>query len=333
MPVSLGELAISIGCELIGDPDVLVSDVATLDRATPQSLTFLANSAYTKQLPLTKAAAVVLRVEDVDACPVAAFVTDNPYATYALMAALVCPEAAFEPGVHDTAIVELSASVASSAYIAANVVIGERTTIGENTFIGPGTIIGPDCRVGDNCRLVANVNLVKRVKIGDRGLFHPGVVIGSDGFGNVMAAEGWVKVPQLGGVSIGNDVEIGSNTTVDCGTIGDTVIKNGARIDNLCMIAHNVHVGEHTAIASATTIAGSTKIGDRCLFGGRSGAVGHLSICDDVILLSRAVLTKNVTTPGTYSGSFPAELSGKWAKKVARFRRLGNLIERVKKLE
>jgi len=333
MPVSLGELAVSIGCELIGDPDVVVSDVASLENATPQSLTFLSSASYIKQLPSTKAAAVVLRAEEADACPVAAFITDNPYATYARMAALVRPEASFEPGIHDTAVVSLSASVALSAHIAANVVIGERSIVGKNTFVGPGTVIGPDCRVGDNCRFVANVTLVKRVEIGARGLFHPGLVIGSDGFGNAMTPEGWVKIPQLGGVSIGDDVEIGSNTTVDCGAIGDTVIKHGARIDNLCMIAHNVHIGEHTALACQTAIAGSTKIGDRCLFAGRSGAVGHLNVCDDVIVLSRAVLTKDVTAPGTYSGSFPAELADTWAKQVARFRRLGNLIARVKKLE
>jgi UDP-3-O-[3-hydroxymyristoyl] glucosamine N-acyltransferase len=274
-----------------------------------------------------------LRAEEADACPVAAFISDNPYATYARMAAMVRPKASFEPGIHDTAVVACSATVAPSAHIAANAVIGEKATVGKNTVVGPGTIIGPDCRVGDDCHFVANVTLVKRVQIGVRGVFHPGVVIGSDGFGNAMTAEGWVKVPQLGGVSIGDDVEIGSNTTIDCGAIGDTVIKDGARIDNLCMIAHNVHIGAHTALAAMTAIAGSTKIGDRCMFGGRSGAVGHLNVCDDVIVHSRAVLTKDVRTPGTYSGSFPAELVGTWAKQVARFRRLGNLIERVKKLE
>jgi UDP-3-O-[3-hydroxymyristoyl] glucosamine N-acyltransferase len=333
MPISLGELATSQGCELIGDPDATVSGVASLQNASPESLSFLSNSSYLDQLPATRAAAVVLRPEIVDACPVAAFISDNPYATYARMAALICPEPAFEPGVHATAVIAESATIADSAHIAATVVIGERTSIGANTVVGPGTVIGPDCDIGENCRLIANVTLVQGVRIGARGIFHPGVVIGADGFGNAMTSDGWVKVPQLGGVQIGNDVEIGANTTIDRGAIGDTVIEDGVRIDNLCMIAHNVRIGEHTAMAATTAIAGSTVIGKRCLFAGRSGAVGHINICDDVTVAGQSFLSKDVTEPGTYAGSFPASNARSWAKQLARFRRLGVLIERVKKLE
>ena len=333
MPISLGELATSQGCELIGDPDATVNGVASLQNASPESLSFLANSSYLSQLPATKAAAVVLRPESADACPVAAFISDNPYATYARMAALVCPEPSFEAGVHATAVIAESATIADGAHIAASAVIGERTSIGANTVVGPGTVIGPDCDIGENCRLIANVTLVQGVRIGARGIFHPGVVIGADGFGNAMTSDGWVKVPQLGGVQIGNDVEIGANTTVDRGAIGDTVIENGVRIDNLCMIAHNVRIGEHTAIAATTAIAGSTVIGKRCLFAGRSGAVGHINVCDDVIVAAQTFLSKDVTEPGTYAASFPADNARSWAKQLARFRRLGVLIERVKKLE
>ncbi len=333
MPISLGDLATSVGCELIGDPDVTVSDVKSLQNATAESLTFLSNSAYKKQLPSTKAAVVVLRAEDAEDCPVAAFLSDDPYATYARMATLVCPEPGFEAGVHATATVASSATIAASACIAASVVIGERSSIGENTYVGPGSVIGNDCTVGSNCRFIANVTLVKRVAIGDRGSFHPGVVIGADGFGNAMTTEGWVKVPQLGGVRIGDDVEIGANTTVDCGAIGDTVLANGVRIDNLCMIAHNVEVGEHTAMAGFTGIAGSTIIGKRCLFAGKTGAVGHISVCDDVVVAAKTFLSKDVTVPGTYAASFPADNARSWAKQLARFRRLGTLFDRVKKLE
>ena len=333
MPISLGELAVAVGCELIGDPDKTVKGVASLTNASPESLSFLSSAAYSSQLSSTKAAAVVLRADDAGACPVAAFVSDNPYATYARMAALVVPEPTLEPGVHASASVADSASVATSAHIAASAVIGERTTIGDNTVVGPGTVIGSDCVVGNDCRFVANVSVVKDVRIGSRGIFHPGVVIGSDGFGNAMTQEGWVKVPQVGGVRIGNDVEIGANTTVDCGAIGDTVIEDGVRIDNLCMIAHNVHVGEHTAMAAITGIAGSTRIGKRCMFAGASGAVGHISICDDVVVAAQTFVSKEVTEPGTYAASFPADNARSWAKQLARFRRLGTLIERVKKLE
>ena len=333
MPISLGELATRFGCELIGDPDAVANGVASLPNATPESLTFLANSSHLTELPSTQAAAVILRAQDANACPVAAFICDDPYAMYARMAEVVCPEARVEPGVHETAVVADSASVADSAHIAATVVIGERSSIGENAVIGPGSVIGPDSVIGDNCRLIANVTIVKDVTMGARCIFHPGAVIGSDGFGNAMTADGWIKVPQLGGVRIGNDVEIGANTTIDRGAIDDTVIEDGVRLDNLCMIAHNVHIGAHTAMAGLTGIAGSTTIGKRCLFAGASGAVGHINVCDDVIVAARAVLTKDVTVPGAYAASFAAVETRSWAKQVARFRRLGALIERVKKLE
>ena len=333
MPISLGELATSQGCELIGDPDATVSGVASLQNASPESLSFLSNSSYLSLLPATKAAAVVLRPENADACPVAAFISDNPYATFARMAALVCPEPLLAPGVHATAVVADSATIAASAHVAANAVIGERTIIGEHTVVGPGSVIGPDCSIGENCRFIANVTVVQDVRIGARCIFHPGAVIGADGFGNVPTSSGWVKVPQVGGVQIGNDVEIGANTTVDRGAIGNTVIEDGVRIDNLCMIAHNVHIGEHTAMAAMTAVAGSTVIGKRCLFAGKSGAVGHISICDDVTVAGQAYISKDVTEPGTYAASFPADNARSWAKQLARFRRLGILIERVKKLE
>ena len=333
MPISLGELAAAVGCELIGDPDTTVNGVASLSNASAGSLSFLSSGAYSSQLPSTKAAAVVLRAADAGACPVAALVSDNPYASYARMAALVCPEPMLKPGVHASACVDDTASVARSAHIAASTVIGERTIIGENVVVGPGTVIGPDCVVGNDCRFVANVSVVKDVRIGARGIFHPGAVIGSDGFGNAVTPDGWVKVPQVGGVRIGDDVEIGSNTTIDCGAIGDTIIDDGVRIDNLCMIAHNVHVGAHTAMASMTTIAGSTNIGKRCMFAGQSGTVGHITICDDVVVGAKSYLSKDVSESGTYVASFPAANARSWAKQLARFRRLGKLIERVKKLE
>jgi len=174
---------------------------------------------------------------------------------------------------------------------------------------------------------------VRDVTVGERSILHPGVVVGADGFGNAISAEGWIKVPQLGGVCIGADVEIGANSTVDCGAIDDTVIEDGVRIDNLCMIAHNVRVGEHTAIAAMTGISGSTTIGKRCMFAGQTGVVGHISICDDVVVSGKAVVSKSITEPGVYAGSFMAEPAQEWNRKVARFRRLGQLIERVTRLE
>ena len=333
MPISLGELAAQFGCELIGDPEVLVNGVASLQSAGPESLSFLSSSAYLAELPATKAAAVILRKQDAASCPVNALLSEQPYAMYARMAALVCPEPTLPPGIHESAVVAESATISSSAHIAANAVIGDRVSIGADTVVGAGVVIGADCSVGSNCRLHANVTLVKRVSIADRCILHPGVVAGSDGFGNAMTPEGWVKVPQLGGVTIGNDVEIGANSTIDCGAIGDTIIEDGVRLDNLVMIAHNVKVGAHTAMAAMTGIAGSTTIGKRCMFAGQGGAVGHVTICDDVIVAAKSFVTKDVSEPGTYGASFPAEKAKSWAKQVARFRRLESLIDRVKKLE
>ena len=333
MPVSLGELATRFGCELIGDPDSIVSGVASLVNATPESLTFLASKACKEQLSSTKAAVVVLRPGDAEDSPVAALLHDDPYACYARMAAVICPLPAYTPGRHESAVVDDSATVAGSAHLAPHVVVGERSTIGENVFLGPGTVVGPDCVVGDDCRFIANVTLARAVTIGKRGIFHPGVVLGADGFGNAMTPDGWVKVPQLGGLLVGDDVEIGSNTTVDCGAIDDTVIEDGVRVDNLCQIAHNVHIGAHTAMAAMVAVAGSAKIGKRCLIGGTSGVIGHISICDDVVVLGASSVTKSIDDPGVFSSMLPAEPAKEWGKKVARFRRLDALMARVKELE
>lgn len=333
MPISLGELATQFGCELIGNPDVVVDRVASLSSAQSSALSFLSNAALKEQLSATKAAAVILRADDAEASPVAAIIHDDPYACYARMAAVVCPPPVVKPGVHPSAVIATSAVVADSAQIAPHVVVGERSEIGDNVFVGPGTIVGPDCKVGNDCRLIANVTLARSVTIGVRGVLHPGVVIGADGFGNAMTPEGWIKVPQLGGVRIGDDVEIGANTTVDCGALDNTIIDDGVRIDNLCMIAHNVHIGAHTALAGMVGIAGSTSIGKRCMFAGKSGAVGHIDVCDDVVVAAKTFLSKDVTSPGTYAASFPASEAKSWARQLARFRRLGDLIERVKKLE
>ncbi len=333
MPVSLGELATRFGCELIGDPDIEVARVASLPNATGDSLAFLASAAYKEQLSSTKAAAVILKPSDAADSPVAAILHDDPYACYARMAGVVCPPPAFEPGIHASAVVDPTAQVADTACVAPNAVVGERSIIGENVYVGPGTVIGPDCSIGDDCRFIANVTLARAVRIGRRGIFHPGVVIGADGFGNAMTPDGWIKVPQVGGVRIGDDVELGANTTVDCGALDDTVIEDGVRIDNLCMIAHNVRVGAHTAMAAMTGIAGSTTIGRRCLFAGQGGSVGHITICDDVIIGAKSWASKDITEPGTYLASFPAEPARDWARQVGRFRRIEALQARVKKLE
>jgi UDP-3-O-[3-hydroxymyristoyl] glucosamine N-acyltransferase len=333
MPITLGELATRFDCELVGDADVVVDNVAGLHNAGPRSLSFLSNPQFKEQLPVTQAAAVILRADDATDAPSAVLISDNPYAHYALMAAVVHPAPTHTAGIHSSAVVSDTAEIADSVHIAANVTIADRVRIGANAYVGPGSFIGPDCVLGDDSRLIANVTLARMVTIGPRCIIHPGAVLGADGFGNAMTPDGWVKVPQLGGVRVGSDVEIGANTTVDCGAIEDTVIEDGVRIDNLCMIAHNVHIGAHTAIAAMCGISGSTMVGKRCLFAGQVGTVGHINICDDVVVRGKAVVSKSIDKPGVYAGSFAAEPAQDWNRKVARFRRLGQLIERVAKLE
>ncbi len=333
MPISLGELAKRFRCELVGDPDVIIDAVAPLANAGSNSLSFLSGSAFKKQLSSTKAAAVILRAEDAPDCPVAALIHDNPYACYARMAAVIRPRPVDASGVHVSAVVAETASVANTAHIAANAVIEDRAVIGENSYIGPGTVVGPDCVVGNDCRLHANVTFVRKVATGDRCIFHSGSVVGADGFGNAMTDAGWVKVPQFGGVRIGNDVEVGSSTTIDCGAIEDTVIENGVRLDNQIQIGHNVHIGEHTAMASSVAVAGSAHIGKRCLLAGMVGVAGHITMCDDVIINGKGMVSKSITEPGAYASNFPIEGVRIWNRRVAIFRRIDKLLGRVSKLE
>ncbi len=333
MPISLGELATRFGCELVGDPDVAVDGVAALANAGPGSLSFLSGSGFKKQLSSTRAAAVILRAEDAGECPTACLISDNPYATYAHMAAVFHPPVRYTPGVHPSAVVSETATVADTAHIGANAVVEAGATIGANSSIGPGTVVGPNCHIGEDCRLHANVTLVRDVVVGDRCIFHSGSVIGADGFGNARTPDGWVKVPQVGGVKIGNDVEIGSSTTVDCGAIDDTVIGDGVRLDNQIQIGHNVQIGDHTAMATGCAIAGSAVIGRRCMFAGMVGMAGHISVCDDVIVNGKGMISKSITEPGVYASNFPIEPVRDWNRIVAMVRRLGKLADRVSKLE
>ena len=333
MTISLGELATTFGCELIGDPDVVVDHVASLGNADSRSLTFLSNPAFKTQLSGTSAGAVILRPDDADASPVPVLLAKDPYACYARMAAVLYPAQTYAAGIHATAVVGSGADVSDSAHIAANATIDADARIGDNAYVGPGCVVGPGCIVGDHTRLLANVTLARAVTLGARCIIHPGAVIGADGFGNAMTPEGWVKVPQVGGVVIGDDVEIGANTTIDCGAIEDTVLEDGVRIDNLCMVGHNVRIGAHTAMAAHVALAGSAVIGKRCLLAGKSGTVGHITVCDDVVLSGKCMVSKDIKEPGVYASSFPQQPLREWNRQVARVRRLGALGDRVKKLE
>ena len=333
MGTSLAELATQFGCELVGDADVEVTTVATLKNAGSGSVSFLASAAYRSQLASTQATAVILREPDASDCPVNALIAKDPYLTFARVATLLYPRPRPEPGIHASAVVEPTATVDPTAQIAALSYIGPDASIGAGTYIGPGCVIGKSCSIGDDGYLSANVSLIDDVQIGHRVIVHGGVVLGADGFGHKATETGWLKVPQVGGVRIGNDVEIGASTTIDRGAIDDTVIEDGVRLDNQIQIAHNCRVGAHTVIASGTGVSGSTTIGSRCVIAGMVGFVGHIHICDDVIVTGAAVVTKSITEPGVYSSSFPAEKDADWKRRVARFRRLDHLQKRVGVLE
>jgi UDP-3-O-[3-hydroxymyristoyl] glucosamine N-acyltransferase len=333
MSVSIGELAVRFGCELRGDPGVEVERVATLADADAQSVAFVANPRYRTQLAATRAAVVVLDEASAAGCPCAALISANPHATFARIAAVLHPAPAGTPGVHPSAVVAPGAQIDPTAHVAALCVIGASARIGARAYVGPQCLIEEGVQVGADVRLVGRVTLCRGVSIGERTVIQPGAVIGGDGFGFAQDAGRWLKVPQTGGVRIGSDVEIGSNTTIDRGAIEDTVIEEGAKLDNLIQIGHNVRIGAHTALAACVGVSGSTSIGRRCMIGGQVGIGGHLTICDDVMITGCTMVSHSVSRPGVYSGGIPLEEAHTWRRLVGRFKRLEALAARLKSLE
>ncbi|HTX06497.1 MAG TPA: UDP-3-O-(3-hydroxymyristoyl)glucosamine N-acyltransferase [Steroidobacteraceae bacterium] len=333
MGVSLGELAVRFGCELRGDPGVRVERVATLAQADSSSLAFIANPRYRQQLASSRAAAVVLDAQSAADCPSAALVCENPHATYARIAAVLHPLPAAPPGRHPSAVIAPGARIDPSAHVGALSVIGDGVIVGPRAFIGPQCLIEDQATIGEDARLNARVTVCLRVEIGARAVIQPGAVIGGDGFGFANERGRWIKVPQTGSVRVGPDVEIGANTTIDRGAIEDTVIEEGVKLDNLIMIAHNVRVGAHSALAACVGVSGSTSIGRRCMIGGQVGIGGHLTIADDVIITGCTMVSHSIARPGVYSGGIPLEEARVWRRLVARFKRIDSLAGRLKALE
>ena len=333
MGVSLGELAVRFGCELRGDPDVRVDRVATLANADSHSLAFLANPHYRQQVATTGAGAVVLDAVSAASCSTAALVCENPHATYARIAAILHPYPAAPPGTHPSAVIAPGARIDPSAHVGALSVIGEGAVIGARAFVGPQCLVEEGATLAEDVRLTAHVTVCHGVEIGARTIIQPGAVIGGDGFGFAPEHGRWIKVPQTGTVRVGPDVEIGANTTIDRGAIEDTVIEEGVKLDNLIMVAHNVRVGAHSALAAGVGISGSTTIGRRCMIGGHVGIGGHLKISDDVVITGCTMVSHSVPRPGVYSGGIPLEEAHVWRRLVARFKRIDALVTRLKALE
>jgi UDP-3-O-[3-hydroxymyristoyl] glucosamine N-acyltransferase len=330
---SLRELTDRYGGEVIGDADVRVSRVATLENAGPGAIAFLANERYVRQLQDTRAAAVIVGVSAREATSVPRIVCPNPYVYFARVSALLNPLQAPEPGVHATAQIDPEAQVHPGAHVGAHAIVGRRAQVAEGAIIGGGTYLGEAVHVGRDARLHASVTVYDRCDIGERSVLHSGVVIGADGFGIALDEDRWVKVPQVGCVRIGNDVEIGANTTVDRGAIDDTVIEDGVKLDNQIQIAHNVRIGAHTAIAACTGIAGSVRIGRYCQIGGGVGIAGHVHIADHVVISGYTAITKSIDQAGIYSGVYPFEVNKDWRRNAAQLRHLGEIAKRVAALE
>ncbi len=314
MARTLAEIVARFGGELKGDAGRIVSGLATLETATSDQLSFLANPKYRSQLSATRAGAVILTAEAAAACPCDAIVTPQPYLYFARVSQWLAEGHALAPGIHPSAVVE--PTLPPSVSVGANCWIGADVEIGENSVLFPGVKIYPGCRIG--CRAI----------------IHSGVVIGADGFGFAREATGeWVKIAQTGRVIIGDDVEIGANTTIDRGALEDTVIEEGVKLDNQIQVGHNVRIGAHTAIAGCVGIAGSAKIGARCTIGGAAVILGHLSLAEGVNVSAGTLVGKSIAQPGNYTGTVPFMAHDDWQKNFARLRHLDAMADKIRTLE
>ena len=329
--LTLREIVARLGGEAVGEAPVPLTGVATLDSAGPAEIAFLANPRYRSRLATTRAGAVILGPADRDACSIPRIVSDNPYAYYARTVALFHPEREHVPGIHPTAQIDPGARVAASAAVGPHAVIGRGCEVGEGAAIGAHCVLGEGVRVGAGTRLHARVTVYDGCSLGARCILHSGAVIGADGFGMARDAGRWVKIPQVGAVRIGDDVEVGANTTIDRGALDDTVIGEGVKLDNQIQIGHNCVIGAHTVIAGCTGISGSVTIGRDCMIGGGVGIIGHLTICDGVTISGFTFVTKSLTRPGTYTSGTPAMPHADWLRNSAHLRHLDAIVRRGNK--
>lgn len=333
MALTLAELASAIDAELRGDGEATIQAVNTLEAAGEGDLSFLTQGKYREALRRTAATAVILSAEEADHCPVNALLVDNPHAAFARAAALLYPVERPAPGIHPSAVVGADCRIAADVFIGPHCSIGDGVHLAAGCVIGPGCVIEQDVSIGEDGRLLANVTIQAGCRIGKRVLIHPGAVIGSDGFGQADDGGRWRKIPQVGRVLVGDDVEIGANVCIDRGAIADTVIEDGVKLDNLVHIAHNVRIGADTVIAALSGIAGSTTLGRHCMLGGEVGVVGHITIADNVVLTGRADVRQSITEPGVYASGTPLEPLREWHRNQARFRQLDAMARRLKQLE
>ena len=318
---SILDLSKIISAKIIGNDQAIISQLAPIMRAKAGDLTFLTGTSYRRYLAETKATAVILTEADAKACTVTALVVQNPELSFARIAKLFITEKKPASGIHPSSIISKTAQIDPSVSIGAHCVIGNNVVIAANTIIHPGVIVSDDVNIGSDCVIYSRVTLNHQISLGNRVILHSGVVIGADGFGLTHDKGIFEKIPQLGSVIIGDDVEIGANSCVDRGALNNTIVENGVKIDNLVQIAHNVVIGAHTVIAGCAGIAGSTTIGKHCMIGGAVNIGGHLTICDGAVFTGTAMVTKSVNEPGIYSSGTGLLPNLEWRKCAAHFRR------------
>ncbi|TDQ39562.1 UDP-3-O-(3-hydroxymyristoyl)glucosamine N-acyltransferase [Thiopseudomonas denitrificans] len=329
----LHELAELLKAELRGAADLQINGLGTLQHAGPDQMAFLANASYRKQLAETRAGAVLLRAEDAEGFAGNCLVLADPYLAYARLSHLFDRKPVAPAGIHPSAVIADSAQVAATASIGPGVVIEDEAVIGDNVVLGAHTFVGARSRIGKDGWLAPRVTLYHDVSIGERVVIQSGAVLGGEGFGFAKQDGQWLKIAQIGGVTVGNDVEIGANTTIDRGALDDTRIGNDVKLDNQIMIAHNVEVGDHTAMAACVGISGSTRIGRNCMLAGGVGLVGHIEICDNVFVTGMTMVTHSISEPGAYSSGTAMQPAGDWKKNAVRFRQLDDMAKRIRALE
>ncbi|GLH32594.1 UDP-3-O-acylglucosamine N-acyltransferase [Pseudomonas sp. BR1R-5] len=331
--MTLGQLAEALGATLKGSEALQITGLATLQEAGPGQLSFLANKQYRKYLDNCQAAAVLLQAADAEGFAGNALIVVDPYLAYARISHLFDPKPKAVAGIHPSAVVAEDAQVDASASIGPFVVIESGARIGANVSIGAHCVIGARCVVGEGGWLAPRVTLYHDVTIGKRVVIQSGAVIGGEGFGFANEKGVWRKIAQIGGVTIGDDVEIGVNTAVDRGALSDTRIADGVKLDNQIQIAHNVQIGEHTAMAACVGISGSTRIGKHCTIAGGVGMVGHIDVCDNVFVSGMTMVTRSITEPGAYSSGTAMQPLADWRKSAARIRQLDDMSKRLQQLE
>ena len=333
MQLRLADLVARLGGEAVGDPGTTVRRVASLRSAAPGDITFLSHPRFRADLDATRASAVIVSPAERNATALPRIVCPNPHLYFAKVSGLLNPEPRVLPGIHPTAVVEEGASVAPDTSVGAQCFVGAGAVIESQVVLSPGAYVGPGAHIGPQSRLAARAVLHAACVVGARAVIHSGAVIGTDGFGLAKESGRWTKIPQVGRVVIGNDVEVGANTTIDRGTLDDTVIEDGVKLDNQIQVAHNCRIGAHTAIAGCVGIAGSATIGRHCVIGGAAMISDHVSICDDVTISGGTLIAKSIAEPGTYTGVYPFETNRRWTRNAVRLRHLDKLAERLRALE